>query len=172
MLARTILRNVVDDDTPPDMLGTVLDTLLETHEGTLDLMTNYTEHLFDALSVYDKDDVERYGRQSALQIDGWIKKFNKRYAISTTKLVNLSHRLTDDPDMIAILCGDCTAHALRVCHGKKIRKQYPEAENMIKKRVQMFHDTAQEWCTLVDEFIETCDKKAPMLCRSPHVNFF
>ena len=172
MLARTILRNVVEDGTPRDMLDTVLDTLLETCEGTQDIRTNYTENLLGALSAYDVRDVERYGRRSALQIEGWVGEFNKRHTIATTKLETISHRLTDDPDMIAILCGDCTAHALRVCHGKKIRRKYPAAaENMVKKRVQMFHDTAQEWCTAVEEFIETCDKKAPMLCRSTHVSF-
>ena len=170
ILARTILRNVVEDGTPYKMLSIVVDTLLG--ENEYEMMSNYTGNLHDALCEFNTDEVGEYVRQSALLIDGWIENYLQRYSIASIKMDNLVHRLTDEPDLIAVLCGGCTPDALRICHGQIMRREYPRgAENMIKKRVQMFHDTAQEWCTTVDEFIETCDKKAPMLCRSLHVNF-
>lgn len=183
MLARTILRNVIEDDTPKNMLDTVVNTLQgETKE---EIMYNYANNMYEALSnIYgikniplDRKHLNHpvvvYGCKSVTLIDGWVDTFLKRYEICKIKLDKLARRLTDDPKLISILCGDCTPHKLRVCHGAAIREQYPRgAENMVKKRVQMFHDTAQEWCNIVDEFIETCDKKAPMLCKSEHVNFF
>lgn len=184
MLAHTVLRNVIEDDTPKHMLDTVVNTLNgETEE---EIMRNYTTKLPVALaSLYGfisplptnkkhlKHPINVFGRKSVDLIDGWIKKFLKRYKICKDNLEYIARRLTDDTGLIAILCGDCTPHKLRAYHGAAMRKKYPPgAENMVKKRVQMFHDTAQEWCDAVDKFVETCDKKGPILCRSERVTFF
>tara|TARA_B110000858_G_C17751819_1_gene450073 strand:+ start:247 stop:816 length:570 start_codon:yes stop_codon:yes gene_type:complete len=189
------MKNIIEDDTPADMLHTTVKTLCTGPLTHSNIRHNFSTYLYDNLATqfsigtislkshYPKRGngkrIFDYACVSAVKLDTWIEMFIRRYSISNIKLITLARRLTDNPVLIECICAPgLTVHSLRVCHGKLMRSRYPEgaegaegADQMIKKRVQMFHDTAQGWCDKVNEFIETCDKKAPMLCRSEHVNF-
>ena len=184
------MKNIIENDTPADMVDVAVKTICKDSLTPSDMHNNFSNDLFDNLvshfnlepvsleKPYPKRGTMKrifdYGCVASLKIDGWIETFTHRYSSSCVKLLVLARGLTDEPELIMCLSEPgLTAHYLRVCHGKLMRKNYPEgADQMIKKRVQMFHDTAQEWCDKVNEFIEICDRKAPILCRSDRVTFF
>jgi hypothetical protein len=189
------MKNIIEDDTPADMLDIVVTTLCKGSPTRSDIQYNFSTYLYENLAThfrvgsislksrYPKEGSGKrifdYACVSATKLDAWIEMFLRRYSISHTKLIALVHRLTTDPVLIECMCTPLlmctplmTVHSLRVCHGKLMRSQYPEgADQMIKKRVQMFHDTAQDWYKEINDFVETCDTKAPMLCRSERVEF-
>jgi hypothetical protein len=184
------MKNIIENDTPATMVDVTVKTLCKGSLTPSNMSKNFSDHLYDNLvSHFNIDPVSLnkpyptkgimkqifdYGCLSSVKLEGWIESFTHRYSLSCIKLVTLANRLTDEPELIMCLSEPgLTVHSLRVCHGKLMRKKYPDgADQMIKKRVQMFHDTAQEWCVKVNEFMETCDKKAPMLYRCERVNFF
>lgn len=193
MLSHIIMKNVIKNDTPADMLDVAVNTLCSGSLTPLNISNNLSNNMFDNLVSHfnieppeppepqDKPPKEGtmkriydYGCKASLKIDGWIENFIHRYSLSCYKVLTAARSLTDKPELISKLCDpELTAHSLRVCHGELMRKEYPDdADQMIKRRVQMFHDTAQEWCDHIALVIETCDKAGPMLCRSDRVTFF
>lgn len=174
------MKNVIEDETPPDMLDTVVKTLCTGPLTHSNILKNCKDSLYNKLlshfNIEDDGTMKRifdYTCVVSTRIETWIERFEHRYGKNCVKLRNLARGLTNNPELIDILCTpNLTAHSLRICHGKHIRSKYPEgADEIIKKHVQMFHDTAQEWCDIVEEFIQVCDNKAPMLYRCERVFF-
>jgi len=160
MLSHIIMKNVI----PEDMAGSA-SVLCRGNLTPENILQNYN----DSNLTFD--------------IVKCIELFTYRYHIATIKLNNLVHSFTDEPELIRVLTAPgLTPETLRLCHGRLMRVHTDQmvkkvhggrlrlqADQMIKKKVQMFHDTAQEWCDAVGEFMQVCDKRAPPLYRCERV---
>jgi hypothetical protein len=150
MLSHIIMKNVIPEEISD---ADIVSTLCNTCRGSLT-----PENI---LQNYNESDLQ------ILHIEKYIELFTHRYRIATTKLHYLASRLTDKPELVRLLTvPGLTPEALRLCHGRLTRLQ---SDQMVEKKMRMFHDTAQEWCDAVGEFMEMIDRRVPLLYRCERV---